>query len=149
VNLEAVLGALLMLRPALKPRVALTDARAIAIASGNEDDAAALVVTAVRETDGRLGCVEGIGGRGTFGLGYGYFEHACDVPKIQALSALQALYDKGWPWHPRKAFLGYVGGHDETKNEEAQTRFVLWLHVRENVKCACCWSMPEKSQWER
>ncbi len=137
-NLEAVLGALLMLRPALPPRVALTDARAIAIASGNEDDAAALAVTAIRETDGRLGCVEGIGGKGTFGLGVGYWEHACSVPKLQALAALGALQDKGWPWHPKKAFLGYLGGHVFEKNEEAQTRFLLWLNTRENVRCACC-----------
>jgi hypothetical protein len=136
-NLVPVLGALLMLRPALQPVKALQNAWAITSVSGDSDEAAALVVVAMRESGGGLGCVEGIGGRGTFGLGVGYADYDCGPLELQALAALQALRDKGWP-NQQKAFTGYLGGHRFEKNTEAQTRYMLWVKTKERIDCACC-----------
>jgi hypothetical protein len=133
---DAIIGAMLVLRPLTPPLHVERISHAIYSASTDENDAAALVVTAIRESDAHIGCIEGIGGRGTFGLGFGYMWAACGPLKIQAQTALQALHDKGAPYNWRGAFRGYLGARSDHW-PEIRIRYVLWLETADRIRCAC------------
>src|SRR5713101_7918903 len=106
-TLEIVLAALL----SLTPRAPHAKHHAQIILSTTQDEAeiAALLVTGTRESEWKTGCVRGIGGAGTYGLGYGYWRWACAPLKIQAQMSLQAYWDKGAPWNWNHAIISYLG----------------------------------------
>lgn len=136
-NLSVLVAALLCLSPQTPERRAERHARVILGASSNEDEAAALIVTGTRESSWRLGCVQGIGGAGTYGLGVGYARWACAPLKIQAQMSLQAYRDKGAPdaWH--HAIIKYLGARS-VQEPEARRRIAMFELTRERLACACC-----------
>lgn len=135
-TLDIVLAAILSLQPHLKTNAAERYSRAILETTHDASDAAALIVTAHRESSFSLVCVEGIGGRGGFGLGKGYSHWACSTLKIQSVMAMQAFYDKGWPYNERGAFKRYLGA---TRNDwpEIDVRMRLWQLTRARLDCGC------------
>jgi hypothetical protein len=136
VTIEVLIAAILSLQPRLSAKVAERHARTVLEVTGDEDDAAALIVTAHREARFRTNCVIGIGGRGPYGLGVGYSHWACGPMKIAALMSLQALYDKGWAFSERRGFRGYLGAKVDSW-PEVGVRMRLWEATRQRIKCAC------------
>jgi hypothetical protein len=136
-NLAIILGALLCLAPHTPEKRAAMHASIIQRIASTDDEAAALLVTGTRESDWRVGCVQGIGGAGTYGLGHGYKRWACAPLKIQALMSLQAYQDKGAPdaWH--HAIIGYLGART-IQEPEARRRIAMFEVTRERLACACC-----------
>lgn len=136
-TLEIIMAALLCLEPHAPPRFATLHARTILRVASNEDEAAILLVTGTRESHWRLGCVQGIGGRGTYGLGYGYDRWACAPLKIQAQMSLQAYEDKGAPYNWHGAIVHYLGAKT-LQEPEARRRVEMFELTRERIACACC-----------
>ena len=136
IPLATVLAALLSLAPQTPPRLAERHARIVTMVTSDLDETAALLVTGTRESSWRLGCVQGIGGRGTYGLGYGYAQWACGPLKIQALVALQAYRDKGSFYDFHHAIIHYLGART-IQEPEARRRIELFEQTRERLKCAC------------
>ena len=112
-------------------------ARIISQIAGDESEAAALLVTGTRESSWRLGCVQGIGGAGTYGLGYPYWSWSCAPLKVQAQMSLQAYHDKGAPWNWHHAIQGYLGARSR-RHPEVQKRIELFEITRERLECNCC-----------
>ena len=135
--LPIVLAALFCLQPTTPPARALRHARTIVAVASTEDEAAALLVTGTRESSWRLGCVQGIGGAGTYGLGYGYRRWACGPLKVQAMMSLQAYRDKGAPEAWDHAIIHYLGAKT-IQEPEARRRIALFELTRERIACACC-----------
>ncbi len=135
-QLETVLAAILSIQPTLAPKLATRHAEIIWQTTREENEVAALIVTAHRETRFKTGCVAGIGGFGTYGLGVGYVKWACGPLKVQAQMSLQALYDKGFDYSPEIGFRGYLGAHS-LRYPEVRTRARLFYETRERLYCAC------------
>lgn len=135
-TLDMVVAAILSLQPALSPKLAMRHAQVILGAANEENEAAALIVTAHRETRFGVGCIVGLGGWGTYGLGRGYMSWACGPLKIQAQMSLQALYDKGFGYAPQIGFRGYLGARS-TRYPEVIERTKLFYETRERLYCAC------------
>lgn len=133
-TLEVVLAALLSLAPHAPH--ATHHAQIILATTQDEAEIAALLVTGTRESEWRVGCIQGIGGRGTYGLGYGYTQWACAPLKIQAQMSLQAFLDKGAPWSWEHAFIAYLGAKT-IREPEAQRRIDMFNLTRERLRCAC------------
>jgi hypothetical protein len=136
-NLPALVAALLCLSPHTPERLATRHARVILGATSSEEEAAALLVTGTRESSWRLGCVQGIGGAGTYGLGYGYQRWACAPLKVQAQMSLQAYRDKGAPWNWHGAIVKYLGART-IREPEAARRIQLWEETKSRLECNCC-----------
>lgn len=111
-------------------------ARVIQRVTRDLDETAILVVTGYRESSWHFGCVQGIGGRGTYGLGYGYADWACGPLKIQALVSLQAYRDKGAPDAWNHAIIRYLGAKT-IREPEARRRIEMFDLTRERLRCAC------------
>ena len=135
-TLEIVVAAILSLQPTMPESRAFQHGRAILSITNEENEAAALIVTAHRETRFALGCIEGLGGWGTYGLGYGYRRWACGPLKMQTEMALIALYDKGFNYAPEIGFRGYLGARS-LKYPEVIERTKLFYLTRERLYCAC------------
>ena len=133
---EILIGAMLALRPALAVPTARRFAVNILETTSDENDAAALIVTAYRESRFSLTCVLGIGGKGPYGLGVGYERYACKSTKIQTVMSLQALYDKGWSSDERRGFRGYLGARSD-EWPEIGIRMRLWTLTVERIRCGC------------
>jgi hypothetical protein len=133
--LPVLIAALLCLAPLTPPRLAEKHARVILGTAQDEDEAAALLVTGTRESSWRLGCIEGIGGRGTYGLGYRSW--ACGPLKVQAQMSLQAYRDKGAPYNWTGAIIHYLGART-VREPEAARRIEMWHLTRERLACRCC-----------
>lgn len=136
-NLPTLLAALLCLAPHTPERIAARHARTILATTSDEDEIAALLVTGTRESEWRLGCVQGIGGAGTYGLGVGYQRWACGPLKIQVQMSLQAYRDKGAPWNWKGAFVHYLGAKS-LRHPEARRRVEMFELTRERLACSCC-----------
>lgn len=136
-NLAALVAALLCLAPHTPEKLATRHARVILQTAADESEAAALLVTGTRESSWHLGCVQGIGGAGTYGLGFPYWRWACAPLKVQAHIALVAYHDKGAPWDWDHAIQGYLGARSR-KHPEVQRRIALFEITRERLECACC-----------
>jgi len=135
-NLPTIVAALLCLAPFTPPKAAETHAKIILRTTSDESEAAALIVTGTRESSWRFGCVRGIGGAGTYGLGYGYRRWACAPLKIQAQMSLQAYEDKGAPnnWHG--AIIRYLGART-IQEPEARRRIEMFELTRARLECKC------------
>lgn len=133
---EIILAGLFTLAPLTPTKTAEKHARVILSVAEDEDEAAALLVTGTRESTWRGGCAIGIGGAGTYGLGYGYWRWACGPLKIQAQMALQAYYDKGAPYSWHGAIIHYLGART-IREPEAKRRIVMFERTRESLRCAC------------
>jgi hypothetical protein len=134
--LQIVIAALLALAPHTAPKLAERHARVILGVASDEEQIAALLVTGTRESEWRTGCVRGIGGAGTYGLGYGYWRWACAPLKIQAQMSLQAYHDKGAPDAWEHALIGYLGAKS-IRDHEAFRRIQLFWLTKERLRCAC------------
>jgi hypothetical protein len=134
-TLETVLGALLCLQPAA-PHAA-RHAQIVWEVTRDPEEIAALLVTGTRESSWRTGCVQGILGAGTYGLGFPYGHWACGPLKVQALMSLQAYYDKGAAWDWGHAIQGYLGARSR-RHPEVQRRIALFELTKERLDCACC-----------
>lgn len=133
----AILGAILALRPTVPLERAERHAEAIQAIALSDEEAALLVVTGDRESAWAPGCVRGIGGAGTYGLGEGYWRWSCAELEVQAAVSLRAYREKGWHRSKRRAIAGYLGARS-TSWPEAVRRWRLWLLTRERIACACC-----------
>jgi hypothetical protein len=136
VDLPTLVAALLCLAPLTPTRTAEKHARVILDAASDESEAAVLLVTGTRESTWRFGCIRGIGGRGTYGLGYGYSRWACAPLKVQAQMSLVAYHDKGAPWSWQHAIIGYLGAKS-LREPEARLRVDLFEKTRERLECKC------------
>lgn len=134
-TVDVLVAAILSLQN-VSAKTATRFAKDIYETTSSEDDAAALIVIAHRESNFSLRCVKGIGGKGSYGLGYGYERWACRSSKIQAVMALQALYDKGWSYDEHWGFRGYLGARSDTW-PEIGVRMKLWTLTYERIRCAC------------
>lgn len=131
-----LIAAILTLRPSLAPELARRHADVIYETTSDEADAAMLIVTAYRETRFKVGCIVGLGGWGTYGLGVGYRHWSCSTLKIQAVMSLQALYDKGWASDELKGIRGYLGAKSDVW-PEIGVRVRLWNETRARISCGC------------